>query len=232
MKFIVRDEIWQQLPDACFGVVVARGLDNGPRQPAIDCLLDESIESVRRQFGGTDVRDDPRVGLYRQAFTRLGFNPNKFQSSVEALLRRVVKSGELPRINGIVDLVNVISLKHVIPIGAHDLRGAQGDIEIRYSRPGDSFVPFGTDQPEQLEPGELIYARGDQVKTRRWIWRQSEIGKITPDSADIFFPLDGFSANQDAVLAARDELAGVLAGLFQCRVNRGLVDREQGAVEL
>ena len=30
-----------------------------------------------------------------------------------------------------------------------------------------------------IEDDELIYSAGDNVRTRRWIWRQSEQGKIT-----------------------------------------------------
>ena len=34
MKFIVAEEIFQKLPNACFGVVMARGLKNDRPQPA------------------------------------------------------------------------------------------------------------------------------------------------------------------------------------------------------
>lgn len=37
-----------------------------------------------------------------------------------------------------------------------------------------------------MEEGELIYSVGDMVKTRRWIWRQGEEGKIT-NSSKIYF---------------------------------------------
>ena len=232
MKFKVADEVLKRLEDVCFGVVVARGVDNKTRQPAIAALLAESVGSVRGRFAGADVRNDAQVALYRQAFSKLGCNPNKFPSSVEAMLRRIVKGGDLPAINSVVDLGNAISLKYIIPLGAHDLKSSLEDIEVRFSRPEDRFIPFGTDEPEQLEPGEVVYARGSQIKTRRWIWRQSEIGKITENSTDIFFPLDGFAANRTVVLAARDELAGRLAELFGCAVSTGLVDRACPSFEL
>ncbi len=43
---------------------------------------------------------------------------------------------------------------------------------------GDKFVPFGETDVELMEEGELIYSVGDMVKTRRWIWRQGEEGKL------------------------------------------------------
>lgn len=242
MRFIVHDEVWQRLDDACFGVVVARGVDNSVRLPGVDSLLEERINLARQQFNGVDVREHAEVVLYRQAFTRLGFNPNKFQCSVEALLRRVTKGGAFPRVNSLVDLVNAVSLKYIVPIGAHDLTdprecsGEQpltgGDIEVRFSRHGDIFIPFGADRAELLEPGELVYVRGSQVRTRRWIWRQSEVGKICEACTDAFFPLDGFRANKSVVLAARDELAMMLVEMFGCAVLTDFVDRDHPAAEL
>ncbi len=52
---------------------------------------------------------------------------------------------------------------------------------------GDKFVPFGETDVELMEEGELIYSVGDMVKTRRWIWRQGEEGKITNSSKIYFF---------------------------------------------
>ena len=104
---------------------------------------------------------------------------------------------------------NAVSLKYTLPMGAHDLGGGSEDICIRLARPGDSFLPFGGDTEEAPDSGEVVYAVGDQVRTRRWTWRQSEHGKITAASSDIFFPIDGFTDfNRERVIAARDELAG------------------------
>lgn len=46
MKFIVEKEIFEKLPNACFGVVMAKGIDNGKAYPEIDRLLDESIQAA------------------------------------------------------------------------------------------------------------------------------------------------------------------------------------------
>ena len=48
------------------------------------------------------------------------------------------------------------------------------DVEVRFSREGDKFIPFGETEAEVLDAGELVYAVGDKVRTRRWIWRQRE----------------------------------------------------------
>lgn len=69
-------------------------------------------------------------------------------------------------------------------------------------------------------------ASGHTIKTRRWIWRQSEDGKIDASSSDIIFPVDGFTNdNLAAVTTAQHELAALLSKYFDCEVSCGLVDK-------
>jgi len=233
MKFVVEDAVFDVLDDVCFGVVVARNVDNSLPNAESAKLLDESICLIEEKFSGVKVKESAEILPFRAAFTKLGMNPNKFMSSIEAMATRVEKKKGFPHINPIVDLGNAISLKYLVPMGAHDMDSAAGDIVVRFSRPGDSFIPFGETEAELLEDGELIYCAGDKVKTRRWIWRQSEAGKVTADSSNIFFPIDGFSAmNREQVLAARDELARLLQQHFGCQVQVGFVDKDQREMKL
>ena len=227
MKFSVKKEVFEKLPKACFGVVVAKGIDNGKAYPEIDRLLDESIEAAAQHFQGKNVKEASDILPYREAFRALGINPNKYPCSIEALFTRIAKGKGMPHINPIVDLGNAVSLKYTLPMGAHDLGGGSEDICIRLARPGDTFLPFGGITEESPDNGEVVYAVGNQVRTRRWTWRQSEHGKITPASTDIFFPIDGFTDfNQEQVIAARDELKALAGHIFNCETVVGFVDTD------
>ena len=91
MKFIVEREIFEKLPSACFGVVMAKGIDNSKAYPEIDRLLDESIEAAAQRFGGKKVKEEPNILAYREAFRALDINPNKYLCSIEALFTRIAK---------------------------------------------------------------------------------------------------------------------------------------------
>lgn len=87
-------------------------------------------------------------------------------------------------------------------------------------------------RPRRPEPDEVVYVSDGQVRTRRWTWRQSEIGKITPETTDLLFPIDGFtSVNLDRVLAARAELAEGLERYFGAKTAVGLVDKDHCVFE-
>lgn len=222
MKFTVAKEIFELFPTACFGVVVAKGFP-ASEQPAVGERLAAALAAAGGKFPD-GVKNHPSITVWRDAFTKLGLNPNKFMSSVEALMSRVVKTGHIPRINTVVDLGNAVSLKYVLPIGAHDIGRLTGDIDLRLSRPGDIFTPFGAEASEEVPAGEIVYADAAEVRTRRWVWRQGEKAKIHDDSSYIFFPIDGFAdVNRADVLAARDELA-VLAANLGCKVDTFFID--------
>ncbi|MDH7478615.1 MAG: phenylalanine--tRNA ligase beta subunit-related protein, partial [Syntrophomonadaceae bacterium] len=179
MRFIIHSEVFEQLPTLCIGVVVAEDLDH--RRPAeqIEQLRQQAIEKARSRLKGANLKEHPAISVYRDAFRLLGFNPNRFPSSIEALASRVVKGGEPPRINPLVDLVNAVSLKHLLPMGAHDLDSIAGEIAVRFSAPGETFTPLGESEPEEVPAGELVYADHREIRTRRWIWRQNDRGKVT-----------------------------------------------------
>ena len=233
MKFSVSSEVFEKLDNVCFGVIVAKGIDNSLVKNDIVEKLDQSIKNCEDKFKDTKVKELEGILCYRDAFKELGINPNKFMSSIEAMLTRTSKGKVLPNISPIVDLGNAVSLKYMVPLGAHDIDTLDGDIEVRFSKEGDSFIPLGTEEKEILEDGELIYSAGDNVRTRRWIWRQSEQGKITNESKNIFFPIDGFTnKNYDSVMSSRDELASLLKEVFSCDVKVGFINKNNTEFEI
>ena len=233
MRFVVKKEIFEELPSACFGVVMAKGIDNNNAYPEIEQFLDESIQAAMQRFEGRKVKEDPDILPYREAFRALNINPNKYFCSIEALFTRIVKVKGVPHINPVEDLGNAISLKYTLPMGAHDLGKSSEDICIRLARPDDTFLAFGGEKDETPDLDEVVYAIGQQVRTRRWTWRQSENGKITSASTDIFFPIDGFTDfNRERVLAAQDELQMRIARIWGCKTIVGLVDSENPYMEL
>lgn len=226
MIFRVADDFFEKLPTTCFGVVVAKGMDNSRDYTDISKMLDMSVHAAAERFGGKKVKEENDIIPYRDAFRTLGINPNKYMCSIEALFTRIAKGKGMPHINPIVDLGNAISLKYALPIGAHDLRDVE-EINVRPAVPGDTFLPFGETEEEAPEVGEMVYTVGSQVRTRRWTWRQSEHGKIEEDTSDVFFPIDGFmDFNLGTVIEARDDLAKNLKKIFGCETICGIVNSE------
>jgi DNA/RNA-binding domain of Phe-tRNA-synthetase-like protein len=79
----------------------------------------------------------------RAAYKALGKDPARYRGSAEALLRRIIAGKGLPRINAVVDIINLVSVESRLPIGLYDLAHVQGDIVFRAGRAGETYKGIG-----------------------------------------------------------------------------------------
>jgi DNA/RNA-binding domain of Phe-tRNA-synthetase-like protein len=104
------------------------------RDPRLDAPLAAAAAAMRSTDGRAEVTAAVRA-LYR----RIGIDPTKTRPSSEALLRRVRKGDELPRINNLVDIINWCSLEAQLPFGLYDTRRIRGEVTLRIGRPGEQY---------------------------------------------------------------------------------------------
>ncbi|MQS76715.1 hypothetical protein FHL06_10070 [Lactobacillus halodurans] len=227
MKFIIQNKIFEKINNLYVGVVIANGVDNTKNSEVFKKMLSTYTDEVKDRYLGEKMKDDKDIIPYRNAFRKLNINPNKYRCSIEALFTRISKGKRIPSINPLVDLNNAISLKHILPMGTHDLTGVESeDIQMRFSVDNDVFVPMGSDEVEKPDKNEVVYAIGNDVRTRHWTWRQSNHGKISENTHTVFFPIDGFKGiNDDRVDAAVKDLKTILINKFNCSVQTGYVDK-------
>lgn len=144
-SFSVEKKVFEVLPDYCVGVIRASIPNKEGAANAVSELFRKELQRFFHQSQGVALRETKNISAYRSALQKAGINPNKFMCSIEALSRRVQKSGVLPEIDPIVDLGNAISLKYLLAVGAHDLANAQeNSIAVRFSEAEDLFRPMGT----------------------------------------------------------------------------------------
>jgi DNA/RNA-binding domain of Phe-tRNA-synthetase-like protein len=79
----------------------------------------------------------------RAAYKALGKDPARYRGSAEALLRRVIAGKGLPRINNVVEVINLVSVESRLPVGLYDLAHVQGDVVFRPGRTGETYKGIG-----------------------------------------------------------------------------------------
>jgi DNA/RNA-binding domain of Phe-tRNA-synthetase-like protein len=107
------------------------------------------------------------------------------------MVKRALKGGELPYINTVAALGNMTSLKHLVPIGGHDVGVCTEPLWLGFAVGTETFTAFGTTEVEHPEPGEVIYSSGNTVLCRRWTWRQAEVTKLTRATTHAAINVDG-----------------------------------------
>ena len=240
MRFSVASQIFEQFPTYCVGGVVAAHLSNRNITNAeqIYTNLLQEASTLRRHFatgesapgGSNPLTAQPAIAQWREAFRTLGIKGSEFHTSVEALARRALKGDILPSINPAVDLSNTLSLRYMLPLGGHDLDTLTGNFEVRLARTGDFFAPVegGEAQIESVPPGEPVYADAAEVRTRRWVWRQGRKARVTEDSRNIFFPIDGWvGLNDEQVREATRQLKTWLTENLGAECQEFFVDKSQ-----
>ena len=189
--YAISDEVFRRFPDYLRGVVIAHEVTNGPSPDAIVRMLRDVEESVRSRLTLDQIAEEPRIRSWREAYRAFGAKPSEFRSSVEALARRALRNEPLPSFNALVDIGNVVSLRHLLPVGGHAIDVLTGDIALRLATGQEEFTPFGSEQMEHPLPGEVIFVEGNTVLTRRWTWRQANPTLTLLTTRAIEFNVDG-----------------------------------------
>jgi DNA/RNA-binding domain of Phe-tRNA-synthetase-like protein len=107
----------------------------------LDVPLREAAEALRHRAEGADM-----THAVRAMYKAVGLDPTKNRPSSEALLRRVRKGGELPRINNLVDVINWCSVESQLPFGLYDRDHIAGAVALRLGRAGESYSGIRKDE--------------------------------------------------------------------------------------
>ena len=235
MLFELSEDLLQRRPTYVVGVVFVR--DTAQPSPentgALQHALRAAAQAVPWKLGGSTLDQHQAIAPWARAFEDAGINAARYPPSIAALAERALRGESIPRINPAADISNVISLRHLVPVGAHDMDRLPGGITVRLSADGDTFTATEEDSAEEVLDGEPVYATGDTIRTRRWVWRQSHLAMATELSSTLVFPVDGFSdSTMERVEAATRELALLAKTVLGGKVSYGFVDADNRSLAM
>jgi DNA/RNA-binding domain of Phe-tRNA-synthetase-like protein len=213
LAFQYHPEIIQRYPHIVGGVLLARGMRNGTTSEALKEIYFAEQQAVIGRIGSTPLSELESLAAWRAAFRDFGVNPTKYRSAVEALLRRLTKKGDIPSINAVVDICNLISIRYQLPVAAFDARALTGPITVQFARGDENFTPLFQKDAEHPEAGEVIFADDARlVVARRWCWRQSDESATRENTTDAILTIEAqHPLEQEQIRAALDDLLELLA---------------------
>jgi len=198
----------ERFPTIVGGVVHARAVVNGsPPAELQQAFREEQLLALER-IGDRPLAALPSVAAWRRAFSAFGVEPTRYRSAAEALLRRLTKQGEIPSLNVLVDLGNLVSIRYGLPVAVFDQHSVTGSTTVRLAEGDESFTDLGGDgSVGRPEPGEVIFVdEVGLVSARRWCWRQSAESAARADTTEILVTVEGHheSAAEDVAAAVED----------------------------
>jgi DNA/RNA-binding domain of Phe-tRNA-synthetase-like protein len=196
-----------QFPTTRGGVILARGVRNGPTPPELVQAFHAEQQATLNRLGDTPLSEVPSLAAWRRVFSALGVQPTQYRSAAEALLRRLTKKGDIPNLSLLVDLGNLVSIRYGLPVAVFDRRATTGTITVRFANGDESFTDLGTDEVAHPVPGEVIFVDdAGLVSARRWCWRQSDQSASREDTTEAVITVEGHhdTADQDVRAALAD----------------------------
>lgn len=108
------------------------------RAAALDPLLAAAEAGVRSH-------PPADTAAVRTMYKRVGLDPTRNRPSSEALLRRILKGGAIPRINAMVDVINWCSVEFQLPYGLYDRARMRGTPTLRLGAEGEEYAGIRKD---------------------------------------------------------------------------------------
>jgi DNA/RNA-binding domain of Phe-tRNA-synthetase-like protein len=151
------------------------------------------------------IKKRPPIHATRQVYKTLGKDPNRYRPAGEALCRRILKGQPLYRIDTLVDLINLLSLKTGYSIGGFDDDTIQGDLTLGVGRAGERFEAIG----RGLLNIEGLPVYRDAVGGIGTPTSDEERTKITASTTCLLMLINGYSG-RDGLMEAAEYATGLL----------------------
>jgi DNA/RNA-binding domain of Phe-tRNA-synthetase-like protein len=212
IAFQYHPAIVERFPNLSSGVILARGMQNAPSPDGLVTEYMAEQQAVIARIGGRPLSELPSLAAWRTAFRLFGVEPTQYRCAAEALLRRLTKKGDIPSINTLVDIGNLVSIRYGLPIAVVDTRALEGTVTVHFADGSERFLPLGEAEAEHPEVGEVVFSDPTgRVIARRWCWRQSDDSAARETTTDAIITIEAqHEGGQSDVQAAIDDLTHLL----------------------
>ncbi|MEM9776729.1 MAG: phenylalanine--tRNA ligase beta subunit-related protein [Chloroflexota bacterium] len=212
-KFQYHPDIISTYPNLASGVIIASGMTNSLTSDALKAEYAAEQEAVKAKIGETPLSELPSLHAWRRAIAAFGVSPTKYRTAAEALLRRLTKKGDVPSINTMVDIGNLVSIRYGLPVAIFDSYQLDGVVTVGYSDGTETYTELGSNEVIHPEVGEVIFSdESKMVIARRWCWRQSRSSAAGPNTQNAIITVEAqHEGGPNDIKSAIDDLLQLLA---------------------
>lgn len=232
MKFQIDPKIFEKFPTLKMGIVICNNINNTGTQEEIQQELRIQEKNILENYTTETLSQLPKIDVWRKAYSAFGAKPKDNKSSVESLHRLVLQGTNLRHINKLVDIYNLISLKHMLPVGGEDMDKIEGDVSLTFAGPNEPAVLLlGDKEPRPPHEGEVIYKDDLSAICRRWNWRECDRTKFTEETQNCFLIIEGLSpVTKEEIETATKELTDLIQKFCGGEVSYQILDINKDAV--
>ena len=120
----------RQLCPSFKGAAIYASVKNSDHNNELWSLIDSFCLDYEKNHKMEDIKKNEAITATREAYKQLGKDPNRYRPSSESLCRRIVKGLPLYKVNTLVDLINLVSIRTGYSIGGFDAGKISGNTLI------------------------------------------------------------------------------------------------------
>jgi len=169
------------------------GVRIAPSVSAFEGYEQDIFRRLRADTTLDSLKDDPIFRSFRDLYWSHGMDPTKLRVSSEALLRRVLVGQNLWRVNDVVDVANLASVAHHLPVGLVDLSKLVGDITVRNAHMGEEFYRIGGGTVV-CRGREIVLADAEKIICFGYATHDSDLTRVTDETNDVLLLVFGSPA--------------------------------------
>ncbi len=120
------------------GIVLAQGVAANSTISELDARIEDRLKDLQ---AGLNSQEETFKGVVRDVFRNGSYKPTGRAKPASEYLLRTALEGSFPRINGLVDCCNLISLESLLPISIWDVAASKSErFEFRLGHEAESYV--------------------------------------------------------------------------------------------
>lgn len=192
IEIIIGEELQKVCPEMTLGCIQAHvkveSSSNDLWQEINSCC-----DGLKSEIRIEDLASLLRIKDGREVYKKLGKVPSKYRLSSEALIRRILQGKGVYKINNIVEINNLISLKSKFPIGSYNIANLYSPISLVIGKEGQQYKGIG----KEFINIENLPVLTDSMGSFGSPTSDSERAMITTDVSEIVMCIFSFSGRTD-----------------------------------
>ncbi len=225
----VKKEVFNQFNSKLkLGLIKVSDFNNNSKLKESIHLLREIEQMTRMTFNKKSVKDHNLISPWRVAQEKFGKKAQHYHTSVERLLKVVLRKKTVATKDVLTNLVRYLSLKHLVPYGLDDYSKINGDITFSLATGKERVGPLRT-----VKKNALYYKDKKNVlgtKLDYWKSRKTFLGK---DSKSALIHIEALPpVNSKELNQMVREAKTLISSFCQGKIKSAVLDKKKNSVRI
>lgn len=188
IDIVISEELKKFCPEITLGCIQAH-VDVEGSSESLWKEINDYCGILKKEIRIDELASLPQIKDGREVYKKLGKAPSKYRISSEALIRRVLQGKGVYKINNIVDVNNLISLKSKFSVGSYNTKNLHSPISLMIGEKGEQYKGIG----KEYISIENLPVLTDSIGSFGSPTSDSERAMIKNDASEILMCIYSFS---------------------------------------